>query len=193
MGPAVRRLCDENYRAHGAREIWKAARRASHDIGRDQVARLMRSAGVEGVRRTKRVHTTRPEQGAARHPYLVRRDFTATEPNQLRVTDLTYVPTWAWIAYVCFITDACSRTIVGWRVASHMRATMVLDAIEMARWSRGTQLQVCGATPTPARNSLHFGTANASPRSAPFPRSVPSATATTTLSPRPSAATTRLS
>ncbi len=50
------------------------------------------------------------------------------------------MPTWAGIAYVCFIIDACSRTIVGWRVASHMRTTMVLDAIE-TRWSRGTQLE----------------------------------------------------
>ena len=69
------------------------------------------------------------------------RDFTATGPNQLWVTDLTYVPTWAGVAYVCFIVDAFSRMIVGWRVASHMRTTMVLDAIEMARWSRGTRLE----------------------------------------------------
>ena len=73
-----------------------------------------------------------------RHPDLVRRDFTAAGPNQLWVTDLTYVPTWAGVAYVCFITDAYSRMIVGWRVASHMRTTMVLDAIEMTRWGRGT-------------------------------------------------------
>jgi len=51
------------------------------------------------------------------------------------------VPTWAGVAYVCFITDAYSRTIVGWRCASYMRTTMVLDAIEMARWSRGTRLE----------------------------------------------------
>ena len=57
------------------------------------------------------------------------------------VTDLTYVATWAGVAYVCFIVDAYSRMIVGWRVASHMRTTMVLDALEMARWSRGTRLE----------------------------------------------------
>ena len=100
----------------------------------------MRTAGIEGVRRTKRVRTTKPDPGVARHPDLVGRDFTAAAPNQLWVTDLTYVPTWAGIAYVCFIFDAYSRMIVGWRVASHMRTTMVLDAIEMARWSRGTTL-----------------------------------------------------
>jgi putative transposase len=140
MGPVVLQLWEDNYRVYGARKIWKAAHRSGYDIGRDQVARLMRTAGIEGVRRTKRVRTTRPELGASRHPDLVRRDFTASTPNQLWVTDLTFVPTWAGIAYVCFIIDVYSRMIVGWRVASHMRTTMVLDAIEMARWSRGTQL-----------------------------------------------------
>ena len=88
------------------------------------------------MRRGKRVRTTKSDPGAGRHPDLVKRDFTATAPNQLWVTDLTFVSTWAGVAYVCFITDAFSRMIVGWRVAAHMRTTMVLDAIEMARWSR---------------------------------------------------------
>lgn len=136
----LRNLWDDNYRVYGARKLWKAARRAGHDVGRDQVARLMRGLGIQGAVRTKRVRTTRPDPASARHPDLVRRDFTATAPNQLWVTDLTYVPTWAGVAYVCFIIDAYSRMIVGWRVAAHMRTTMVLDAIEMARWSRGTQL-----------------------------------------------------
>ena len=64
-----------------------------------------------------------------------------SRPNELWVTDLTYVPTWGGVAYVCFIVDAFSRMIVGWRVAAHMRTDMVLDALEMARWSRGTQLE----------------------------------------------------
>ncbi len=140
MAPIVMHLWQENYRVYGARKIWKAARRAGHDVGRDQVARLMRTAGIEGVRRTKTVRTTRPTPGMPRHPDLVKRNFTATAPNQLWVTDLTYVPTWAGIAYVCFIIDAHSRMIVGWRAAPHMRTTMVLDAIEMARWSRGATL-----------------------------------------------------
>ena len=141
MGPVVRQLWDANYRVYGARKVWKAARRAGHDVGRDQVARLMRTARIEGVRRTKRLRTTKPDPDMPRHPDLVGRDFTATAPNQLWVTDLTYVPTWAGVVYVCFIIDAYSRTIVGWRVASHMRTPMILDAIEMARWSRGTQLE----------------------------------------------------
>lgn len=141
LGPVVRQLWEDNYRVYGARKIGKAARHGGHDVGRDQVARLMRSAGIEGVRRTKRIKTTRPQTGMPQHPDLVGRDFTATAPNQLWVTDLTFLPTWAGIAYACFIIDAYSRTILGWRVASHMRTTMVLDAIEMARWSRGAQLE----------------------------------------------------
>jgi putative transposase len=141
LGPRLRELWEANYRVYGARKLWKCARRAGMDVGRDQVARLMRAAGIEGARRTKRVRTTRADPVAARHPDLVRRDFTATAPNRLWVTDLTYVPTWAGVAYVCFIVDAFSRMIVGWRVAGHMRTQMVLDAIEMARWSRGTRIE----------------------------------------------------
>jgi putative transposase len=138
--PALVELWQANYRVYGAHKLWKAARRAGHDIGRDQVARLMRAAGIEGIRRRKKVRTTRPDGTATRHPDLVERNFTATAPNQLWVTDLTYVPTWAGMAYVCFIVDVYSRAIVGWRVAGNMRTDMVLDAIEMARWSRGANL-----------------------------------------------------
>ena len=138
--PQLITLSENNYRVYGARKLWKAAHRAGLDVGRDQVARLMRVAGIEGVRRTKKVRTTRPDPVAGRHPDLVGRRFQAEAPNQLWVTDLTYVPTWAGVAYVCFILDVFSRMIVGWRVAGHMRTTMVLDAIEMARWSRGTRL-----------------------------------------------------
>ena len=131
------RLWVDNYRVYGVRKLHKAALRAGLGLGRDQTRRLMRLAGLQGVTRAKTVRTTRPDPAAVRHPDLVKRDFTATGPNQLWVTDLTYVPTWAGVAYVCFITDVYSRMIVGWRVASHMRTDMVLDAIEMARWNRG--------------------------------------------------------
>lgn len=140
LGPVLVKLWEDNYRVYGARKLWKAAGRAGHGVGRDQVARLMRAAGICGARRGKQVKTTKPDNSATRHPDLVKRKFTATAPNQLWVTDLTFVPTWAGVAYVCFLTDAFSRMIVGWRVASHMRTTMVLDAVEMARWSRGNLL-----------------------------------------------------
>ena len=136
--PELVRLWEDNYRVYGVRKLWKAARRAGIDIGRDQTGRLMRAAGIEGATRSRRVTTTKADPAAPRHPDLVQREFTATAPNRLWVTDLTFVATWAGVAYVCFIIDAFSRMIVGWRCASHMRTEMILDAIEMARWGRGT-------------------------------------------------------
>ncbi len=141
MMPILLALWIANFKVYGAHKLWKAARRGGHDIGRDHVARLMKTLGIEGVRRGRRIRTTRPDEKAARSPDLVERDFTATEPNRLWVTDLTFVPTWQGVAYVCFIVDAFSRMIVGWRVAGHMRTVMVLDALEMARWQRGTRLE----------------------------------------------------
>ena len=129
-----------NKKVYGAHKLWKAARRAGHDIGRDQTARLMRAMEIKGVsRRRKPVFTTRPDPDASRAPDLVNRDFTADRPDALWVTDLTYVPTRSGMAYVCFIVDAFSRRIVGWTVASNMRTQMVLDALEMARRSRGSK------------------------------------------------------
>jgi len=141
MMPILLALWQANYSVYGARKLWKAAQRAGHDLGRDQIARLMRQLEIRGVRRARRVITTRRDDRAGRAPDLVDRDFTASAPNELWVTDLTYVATWSGVAYVCFIVDAFSRMIVGWRVASNMRTEMVLDALEMARWSRGTRLQ----------------------------------------------------
>jgi len=141
MIPILVALWSANRKVYGAHKLWKAPRRAGHDIGRDQVARLMRAAGICGVRRGRRVITTRRDDAAERAADLVKRTFSATRPNALWVTDLTYVATWSGVAYVCFIVDAFSRMIVGWRVAAHMRTDMVLDALEMARWQRGTHLE----------------------------------------------------
>jgi putative transposase len=128
-----------NRKLYGAHKLWKAAQRAGHDIGRDQVARLMRAMGIAGTTRRRKVFTTRRDPEGLRAPDLVNRNFTAERPDALWVTDLTYVPTRSGMAYVCFIVDAYSRMIVGWRVASHMRTEMVLEALEMARTSRGAR------------------------------------------------------
>lgn len=157
--PALRKLWTDNFRVYGARKLWKAARRAEMDVGRDQVARLMRQLDIRGVNRSKKVRTTRPDNQADRHPDLVGRAFVADGPNQLWVTDLTFVPTWSGVAYVCFIVDAFSRMIVGWRCAGNMRTQMVLDALEMARHSRGTQLEglVCHSDAGSQFTSLRYG------------------------------------
>jgi putative transposase len=159
MMPILLALWTANYRVYGVHKLWKAARRAGHDIGRDQTARLMRLMAIRGVTRRRRVTTTRRDEHADRHPDRVNRQFTADLPNALWVTDLTLVPTWAGVAYVCFIIDAFSRRIVGWRVAGHMRTAMVLDALEMARWQRGTQREglVCHSDAGSQFTSVRYG------------------------------------
>jgi putative transposase len=141
MMPILLTLWTANRKVYSAHKLWKAARRASHDIGRDQTARLTRRLEIRGVAQSRRVRTTVRDDEATRPADLVKRDFTADRPNLLWVTDLTYVPTWQGVAYVCFIVDAFSRRIVAWRVAANMRTQMVLDALEMARWQRGTRLE----------------------------------------------------
>jgi hypothetical protein len=167
-----------------AHKLWKAARRAGHEIGRDQTARLMRELGIKGIsRRRKRFFTTVANPDATRAPDLVNRQFRADRPDALWVTDLTYVPTRSGMAYVCFIVDAFSRRIVGWRVASNMRTEMVLDALEMARRSRGGRRLVGLITHSDAGSqpsSRPCASPSASTRSAPGPASAPWRTVSTT-------------
>lgn len=157
--PLILSLWTANYEVYGVRKIWKALARAGETVGRDQVARLMRQLGIQGARRGRKVRTTRPDRQAGRHPDLVDRQFVADRPNALWVTDLTYVATWSGMVYVCFIIDAFSRMIVGWRAATHMRTETVLDALEMARWSRGTTLEglVCHSDAGSQFTSIRYG------------------------------------
>jgi putative transposase len=158
MIPILVALWQANYSVYGTRKLWRAAKRAGHDLGRDQVARLMRQAQICGVRRGEKFRTTTPDPNSERPSDLVNRVFSADRPNALWVTDLTYVATWAGFAYVCCITDCYSRMIVGWRVASHMRTDMVLDALGMARWRRGTVLEGLIAHSERAFNTAQFDT-----------------------------------
>jgi len=122
---------------YGARRTWLALRRAGFDVARCTVERLMRQHGLIGVQRGgKRPRTTTPDTAAARPPDLVNRNFTATGPDQLWLSDITYVPTWEGFVYVAFVTDAYSRRIIGWQTADHLRTDLPLDALEMALWNR---------------------------------------------------------
>ena len=132
----VKRVYKANFEVYGAQKIWRQLRREGIQVGRDRVARLMRSLGIRGVVRGKPRRTTIPDPADQRPADLVERDFTAPAPNHLWVADLTYVPTWAGFCYAAFIIDAYSRAIVGWRVATTLRASLALDALEMAIWAR---------------------------------------------------------
>jgi putative transposase len=127
-----------NYYAYGSRRMWKALRREGETPGRGRVERLMRSNGICGAkRRGKPWRTTLPDLAARRRPDLVDRDFSADRPNELWVADLTYLRCWQGVVFFAFILDAYSRRIVGWQLASHMRTTLVLDALKMALHQRG--------------------------------------------------------
>lgn len=134
--PEVRRLHAENYGVYGVRKMHALLRRQGWDIGRDQTARLMRLAGVRGVARSKKVITTRPDPRVPHPADLVNRDFTATAPRRLWVADITYVATWQGFAYVAFVIDVFSRRIVGWNVASTLKADVLpLQALNMAAFN----------------------------------------------------------
>jgi putative transposase len=135
-GPQVEDLWKHNYSVYGRRKLWKAARRAGIDLGRDQVARLMRSRGLRGASRAKKHFTTKADPAALRAPDLMKRDFTATHPNEKWVADFTYCSTWSGIVYVAFVVDIFSRRIVGWKAARSMTSALVVDALNMAAWTR---------------------------------------------------------
>jgi putative transposase len=104
--------------------------------GRKRVARLMRAAGLAGCHRRRSTRTTRRDEAAAPAPDLVQRAFAADAPDRLWVADITYLPTWSGFLYLAVVLDACSRRVVGWAMADHLRAELVVEALEMALWNR---------------------------------------------------------
>ena len=133
----VEELHEANYLAYGSRRMWKALLRAGEQVGRDRVARLMRENAIQGAkRRGKPWRTTRPDAKVLRAPDLVQRDFSASRPDQLWFADFTYLRCWEGLVFFSFVIDAYSRKIVGWQFASHMRTTLVLDALGMALHQR---------------------------------------------------------
>jgi putative transposase len=119
-------------RTYGAPRIHAELAAAGIFVGRKRVARLMRAAGLKGVSRRKWVGTTQRDTDARPALDLVARDFTADAPNRLWVADITYIATWAGFLYLAVVLDAFSRRIVGWAMASHLRTSLVLDALDMA-------------------------------------------------------------
>jgi len=108
-------------------------------VAKCTVERLMRKNGIKGVIRGKRHPTTHPDEGADRAADLVERQFVATRPNELWVSDITYGKTAQGFLYVCFIEDVFSRRIVGWQRAEHLRAELVLDVLDMGLWSSNVE------------------------------------------------------
>ncbi|CAB3714662.1 transposase InsO family protein [Achromobacter marplatensis] len=121
---------------YGVVKVWKQLKREGIDIARCTVQRLMRQLGLQGVRRGLVIRTTTPDGSVICPLDMVQRQFHADRPNQLWVSDFTYVSTWQGWLYVAFVIDVFARRIVGWRVSNRMRTDFVLDALKQALHAR---------------------------------------------------------
>src|SRR4051812_14419019 len=133
----IREIHAANYEAYGYRRTWKALLRAGEQVPRCQVQRLMREDGIQGAkRRGKPWRTTIADPNATRPADLVERAFSAAAADRLWVCDFTRLRCWESVLYFAFVIDVYSRRVVGWQLASHMRTTLVLDALRMALGTR---------------------------------------------------------
>jgi putative transposase len=132
----IERVWQVNMQVYGADKVWRQLKREGIAVARCTVERLMRQRGLAGVRRGKIVRTTHPDTATPCPRDHVNRQFVAERPNQLWVSDFTYVSTWQGFVYVAFVIDVYSRYIVGWRVSRSMQTDFVLDALEQALYAR---------------------------------------------------------
>ena len=137
--PEVLRVHRENLEVYGVRKVWRQLRREHFDVARCTVERLMKRLGLKGVIRGKPVRTTIANPAAPCPLDHVNRQFKATRPNELWVSDFTYVSTWQGFVYVAFIIDVYARRIVGWRASASTHTDFVLDALEQALYERRPQ------------------------------------------------------
>ena len=122
---------------YGVPRIHAALAAEGTRCGRKRVARLMRQAGLVGCHRRRPFHTTQRDPLAELAPDLVQRQFVASAPNQLWIADITSVPTrYEDFLYLAVVLDVFSRRVVGWAMAAHLRAELVVAALEMAVWNR---------------------------------------------------------
>ena len=132
----IQAVWQANMQVYGADKVWHQMNREGTKVARCTVERLMKRLGLQGVRRGKVIRTTVPDKAAPCPLDRVNRQFKADRPNQLWVSDFTYVSTWQGWQYVAFVIDVFARHIVGWRVSSSMRTDFVLDALEQALFDR---------------------------------------------------------
>ena len=108
-------------------------------VNHKRVARVMREHHLPGLRLRRRVRTTIPAPADQDVPDLIKRDFTAEATNRKYVGDITYLPiATGGFLYLATVIDCCSRALVGWAIADHMRTSLVTDALDMAAAARGS-------------------------------------------------------
>ncbi len=136
LGQHIERVYDAHWCVFGARKVWRQLHREGLNVAHCSVEQLMRKRGLRGLMRGKVQRTTFSDKKAPCPLDRVKRQFQAERPNQLWVSDFTYVSTWQDWLYMAFIIDVFARRIVGWRVSSSMTTDFVLDALEQALYAR---------------------------------------------------------
>lgn len=136
LSEQIAEIHDESQGTYGWPRVHAELRHRGVRASRKRVARLMRRAGLSGMVCRRKGRTTIRVPGVATAPDLVRRDFAPTAPNRLWVADLTEIATWEGKLYLAVVVDCYSRRCVGWAMAEHMRAELVVEALEMAIWQR---------------------------------------------------------
>ena len=142
---------------YGVPRMVRELRARGPHVNPKRVARLMREAGWQGVSRRQSARTTRRDRDAPATPDLVDRDFTASGPDALWVADITYVPTGSGFLYLAVVLDAWSRRVVGWAMASHLRAELVVQALDMALGQRRPEGVIHHSDQGCQYSSLAFG------------------------------------
>lgn len=132
----IRAIHEGSRGTYGAPRVHAELIAEGEHVSRKRIAGLMKAAGLAGVSRRRGIRTTVRCPGACPAPDLVERDFEAPGPDALWVADITYIPTWAGFLYLAVVLDAWSRKVVGWSMATDLRAQIVLDALDMAIWQR---------------------------------------------------------
>ena len=128
----IRAVHERSRGTYGAPRIHAELVASGTRVGHNRLARLMRSAGLQGASRRRWALTTVRDRKARPAPDLVERNFVAEGRDRLWVADITYIPTWAGFLYLAVVVDAWSRRVVGWSMASHLRTELVLEALNMA-------------------------------------------------------------
>jgi len=132
----IRQVHEDSDGTYGSPRVHAALKRNGVHVGRKRVERLMREAGLAGIGPRRPKGFTRRDPGADLAPDLVRRDFTASAPNRLWVTDLTMIATHEGPLWLPAIRDAFSRRVVAWETSAHADADLVLSSLEYALASR---------------------------------------------------------
>jgi putative transposase len=136
LGEQVRRVFEESNQTYGCRRIAAQLNRDGYSCSVGLVADLMREQNLKAVQpRSFRATTIRGEQ-PVEHPDLLEGDFTAAAPGSRLVGDITYLRTEQGWLYLAVVIDLATRMVVGWQMAQHMRTSLVVDALDMARTHR---------------------------------------------------------